>query len=90
VTGRDILGSCREADLIGQQANLHGFMAFDYTPPKCAQVVAEIKRRIEQGEYHWPVATGSSYNRAVLDLGHWRFGWAGWRAWQDSNLRPAA
>jgi DNA-binding GntR family transcriptional regulator len=26
-------------------------MAFDYAPPKYAQVVAEIKRRIESGEY---------------------------------------
>ena len=26
-------------------------MAFDYAPPKYAQVVAEIKRRIEQGDY---------------------------------------
>ena len=34
-----------------------------------------------------PVATGSGYSRAVLDLGNRCFGW---RAWQDSNLRPAA
>lgn len=26
-------------------------MSFDYTPPKYAQVVAEIKRRIERGDY---------------------------------------
>jgi hypothetical protein len=34
-----------------------------------------------------PAATGSSYSRAVPDLGNRCFGW---RAWQDSNLRPAA
>jgi DNA-binding GntR family transcriptional regulator len=26
-------------------------MAFDYAPPKYAQVVAEIKSRIERGDY---------------------------------------
>ena len=26
-------------------------MPYEYTPPKYAQVVAEIKRRIESGEY---------------------------------------
>src|ERR1700735_4665912 len=26
-------------------------MAFEYTPPKYAQVVAELQRRIERGEY---------------------------------------
>jgi hypothetical protein len=34
-----------------------------------------------------PAATASSYSRAVLDLENRCFGW---RAWQDSNLRPAA
>src|SRR5262249_27667509 len=30
---------------------MDGHMSFDYAPPKYAQVVAEIKRRIEHGDY---------------------------------------
>src|ERR1700727_1658871 len=43
-------------------------MAFDYAPPKYAQVVAEIKRRIEQGEYE-PGSLLPSEHQLVSDFG---------------------
>src|ERR1700761_5134165 len=43
-------------------------MAFDYAPPKYAQVVAEIKRRIEQGEYA-PGSLLPSEHQLVQDFG---------------------
>jgi DNA-binding GntR family transcriptional regulator len=42
-------------------------MAFDYMPPKYAQVVAEIKRRIEQGEYE-PGSLLPSEHQLVQDF----------------------
>ena len=43
-------------------------MAFDYAPPKYAQVVAEIKRRIEQGDYP-PGTLLPSEHQLVPDFG---------------------
>jgi GntR family transcriptional regulator len=43
-------------------------MAFDYAPPKYAQVVAEIQRRIEQGEYA-PGTLLPSEHQLVQDFG---------------------
>jgi DNA-binding GntR family transcriptional regulator len=43
-------------------------MAFDYAPPKYAQVVAEIKRRIEQGDYP-PGTLLPSEHQLVQDFG---------------------
>ncbi len=43
-------------------------MAFDYAPPKYAQVVAEIKRRIEAGEYP-PGSLLPSEHQLVDDFG---------------------
>ncbi|HUZ25965.1 MAG TPA: GntR family transcriptional regulator [Streptosporangiaceae bacterium] len=43
-------------------------MAFDYTPPKYAQVVAEIKRRIEVGDY-LPGSLLPSEHQLVADFG---------------------
>ena len=39
-------------------------MGFDYAPPKYAQVVAEIKQRIERGDY-LPGSLLPSEHRAV-------------------------
>jgi DNA-binding GntR family transcriptional regulator len=43
-------------------------MAFDYTPPKYAQVVTEIKRRIERGDYP-PGTLLPSEHQLVDDFG---------------------
>lgn len=43
-------------------------MGFDYAPPKYAQVVAEIKRRIETGEY-LPGSLLPSEHQLVADFG---------------------
>jgi DNA-binding GntR family transcriptional regulator len=43
-------------------------MGFDYAPPKYAQVVAEIKRRIEQGDY-LPGTLLPSEHQLVEDFG---------------------
>jgi GntR family transcriptional regulator len=43
-------------------------MGFDYTPPKYAQVVAEIKRRIERGDYP-PGSLLPSEHQLVADFG---------------------
>ena len=43
-------------------------MSFDYAPPKYAQVVAEIKRRIEAGEYP-PGSLLPSEHQLVADFG---------------------
>ena len=43
-------------------------MAFDYAPPKYAQVVAEIKSRIERGEYP-PGSLLPSEHQLVTDFG---------------------
>ncbi len=43
-------------------------MGFDYAPPKYAQVVAEIKKRIEQGEYP-PGSLLPSEHQLVADFG---------------------
>jgi GntR family transcriptional regulator len=43
-------------------------MGFDYAPPKYAQVVAEIKRRIEQGDYP-PGSLLPSEHQLVSDFG---------------------
>jgi DNA-binding GntR family transcriptional regulator len=43
-------------------------MSFDYTPPKYAQVVAEIQRRISQGEYQ-PGTLLPSEHQLVADFG---------------------
>ena len=43
-------------------------MAFEYAPPKYAQVVDEIKRRIEQGEYE-PGSLLPSEHQLVQDFG---------------------
>src|SRR5580700_4529571 len=43
-------------------------MAFDYAPPKYAQVVAEIKSRIERGEYP-PGSLLPSEHQLVGDFG---------------------
>ena len=43
-------------------------MGFDYAPPKYAQVVAEIKRRIERGEYP-PGSLLPSEHQLVTDFG---------------------
>ena len=43
-------------------------MSFDYAPPKYAQVVAEIQRRIESGEYA-PGALLPSEHQLVSDFG---------------------
>src|SRR5208282_5910095 len=43
-------------------------MGFDYAPPKYAQVVAEIKKRIEQGEYP-PGSLLPSEHQLVEDFG---------------------
>src|SRR5690349_8118039 len=43
-------------------------MSFDYAPPKYAQVVAEIKRRIEHGDYP-PGSLLPSEHQLVADFG---------------------
>ena len=43
-------------------------MGFDYAPPKYAQVVAEIKSRIERGEYP-PGSLLPSEHQLVSDFG---------------------
>jgi GntR family transcriptional regulator len=43
-------------------------MSFDYTPPKYAQVVAEIQRRIETGDYQ-PGTLLPSEHQLVTDFG---------------------
>src|SRR5271165_1165768 len=43
-------------------------MGFDYAPPKYAQVVAEIKNRIERGEYP-PGSLLPSEHQLVTDFG---------------------
>jgi DNA-binding GntR family transcriptional regulator len=43
-------------------------MSFDYAPPKYAQVVAEIQRRIERGEYQ-PGTLLPSEHQLVADFG---------------------
>jgi len=43
-------------------------MSFDYTPPKYAQVVAEIQRRIETGDY-LPGTLLPSEHQLVTDFG---------------------
>src|SRR6202011_968703 len=43
-------------------------MGFDYAPPKYAQVVAEIKSRIERGQYP-PGALLPSEHQLVADFG---------------------
>ena len=43
-------------------------MSFDYAPPKYAQVVAEIKRRIERGDYP-PGELLPSEHQLVADFG---------------------
>src|SRR5215471_186345 len=43
-------------------------MSFDYAPPKYAQVVAEIKRRIEHGDYS-PGSLLPSEHQLVTDFG---------------------
>ena len=43
-------------------------MSFDYTPPKYAQVVAEIQRRNETGDYQ-PGTLLPSEHQLVTDFG---------------------
>src|SRR5215471_7127109 len=43
-------------------------MSFDYSPPKYAQVVAEIQRRIESGDYP-PGSLLPSEHQLVADFG---------------------